>query len=211
MNVQTEVGAISRVLEKDTRDGKPFYTVVVRRTYNTSKADLWDALTSAERIPRWFSPVTGDLREGGRYQVEGNAGGTITECRKNEYFKATWEFGAQVSWIELRLTEKGAGKTELELRHGSAVEDYFWTQYGPGAVGVGWDMSFLGLALYSESGIEKPADVNSWSTSGEGKEFIEGSSLAWVEASIAAGTSADEARAAGVNTTKFYTVLPEDQ
>ena len=31
--------------------------------------DLWEALTSAERIPRWFAPVSGDLRLGGRFQV----------------------------------------------------------------------------------------------------------------------------------------------
>ena len=29
--------------------------------------DVWDACTNPERIPRWFLPVSGDLRLGGRY------------------------------------------------------------------------------------------------------------------------------------------------
>ena len=41
---------------------------------------MWDAVTSAERIPRWFLPISGDLRLGGRYQLEGNAGGEVLEC-----------------------------------------------------------------------------------------------------------------------------------
>ena len=36
-----------------------------------------DALTDPERIGRWFLPISGDFRLGGRYQFEGNAGGKI--------------------------------------------------------------------------------------------------------------------------------------
>ncbi|MGH9223767.1 MAG: hypothetical protein ACRD2W_08260 [Acidimicrobiales bacterium] len=48
--------------------------VSISRTYDTTVEDLFDACTSAERIPRWFLPVTGNLRVGGRYQLAGNAG-----------------------------------------------------------------------------------------------------------------------------------------
>lgn len=41
---------------------------------------MWDACTDPERIPRWFLPISGDLRLNGRYQLEGNAGGAITEA-----------------------------------------------------------------------------------------------------------------------------------
>ena len=41
---------------------------------------MWDACTDPERIGRWFLPVSGDLRLGGRYQLEGNAGGEILRC-----------------------------------------------------------------------------------------------------------------------------------
>ena len=34
-------------------------------TYRRRIEDVWDACTTAERIGRWFLPVTGDLRLGG--------------------------------------------------------------------------------------------------------------------------------------------------
>ena len=52
----------------------------ISAVYDTTLDDLWDACTNAERIPRWFLPVSGELRDGGRYQLEGNAGGTIERC-----------------------------------------------------------------------------------------------------------------------------------
>lgn len=51
--------------------------VSLTRTYDADVDDVWDALTNPERLPRWFSPVTGDFRVGGAYQIEGNAGGQI--------------------------------------------------------------------------------------------------------------------------------------
>ena len=52
----------------------------IAQTYPTPIEDLWDACTNAERIPRWFLPISGDLRVGGRYQLEGNASGTVQTC-----------------------------------------------------------------------------------------------------------------------------------
>ena len=57
-----------------------------------------DAVTSAERIPRWFLPVSGRLELGGRYQLEGNAGGTIRRCERPSHLGLTWELGGDVSW-----------------------------------------------------------------------------------------------------------------
>ena len=56
------------------------HTVILARTYDTTIDDLWDACTNPDRIPRWFLPISGDLRLNGRYQLEGNAGGTIERC-----------------------------------------------------------------------------------------------------------------------------------
>lgn len=75
------------------RDGQQTAIVIAGRTYATDALDLWNALTSAERLSSWFLPVTGDLRLGGRYQFQGNAGGTIEACDKPELIRATWEFG----------------------------------------------------------------------------------------------------------------------
>ena len=74
------IGAEFRDVADREWEGKAAKAVIAARVYDTDPDDLWDALTNAERIPRWFSPVTGDLKQGGRYQVQGNAGGTILRC-----------------------------------------------------------------------------------------------------------------------------------
>jgi uncharacterized protein YndB with AHSA1/START domain len=50
--------------------------VTITQVYAAPVEDVWDACTNPARIPRWFLPVSGELRLGGRYQLEGNAGGT---------------------------------------------------------------------------------------------------------------------------------------
>ena len=62
-------------------DGRDAKQIVAERTYPAPAADVWDALTNTERLPRWFAPVSGDLHLGGRYAIEGNASGTITVVR----------------------------------------------------------------------------------------------------------------------------------
>src|SRR5262245_42211669 len=110
------IGAVSRVVETRMKDGRPAKVVVASRDYDTSLQDVWDAITNAERIPRWFLPVTGDLRLGGRYQLQGNAGGEITRCEPPHSLAMTWEFGGDVSWLTVALSER-TGRTHLELEH----------------------------------------------------------------------------------------------
>ena len=74
--------------------------------------DVWDALTNPERIGRWFLPISGDYRLGGRYQLEGNAGGEIVACERPNRLQVTWVYGetavaADVSEVEVRLTPAG--------------------------------------------------------------------------------------------------------
>ena len=66
--------AVQRTVTGSERDGRPIRTVALSRTYATSVDDLWSAVTSAERIARWFLPVSGELMLGGRYQLEGMPG-----------------------------------------------------------------------------------------------------------------------------------------
>lgn len=93
------LGAMTRTVTNLERDGQPAKAVIASRVYPTDAADLWDALTRPERIKRWFAPVTGELKLGGRYQVENNAGGTITACEPAKRVVLTWEFGGTVSWV----------------------------------------------------------------------------------------------------------------
>src|SRR5258705_11788935 len=57
----------------------------------------------------------------------------------------TWEYGGEVSWVTVRLADDPDGGARLELEHVAHVGDDRWAQFGPGAVGVGWDLAFLGL------------------------------------------------------------------
>jgi uncharacterized protein YndB with AHSA1/START domain len=201
--VRREVG--DRVLEAGTAR-----VLTVSQTYAARQDELWDACTDADRIARWFMPVSGDLQVGGRYQLEGNASGTIERCDPPESFAATWEYGSEVSWIEVRLTAQDAGRTRFTLEHVAHVDDERWLEYGPGAVGVGWDLGLLGLAqhFWSTGAAVTPEEGAAWMATSEGVEFITRSSHLWGEASVAAGTDPAEARAAAERTTAFYTGAP---
>jgi uncharacterized protein YndB with AHSA1/START domain len=192
IDVVQHLGAVDReVLTIDHPDGEQ-KAVVLRRTYDTDPADLWQALTDQERIPRWFQPVTGDLQLGGRFQIEGNAGGEVVACDEPEHFAITWEFGGEVSWVDVLLTPDGDG-TRFELQHRAKVGGEHWDMFGPGAVGIGWDLSVLGLALHLESGGAQvdPVEVEAWSTGPEGVAYITGSGEAWGAAELASGVPAD--------------------
>lgn len=186
--------------------------VVLRRTYDAPVDDVWDACTNADRIPRWFLPVSGHLRLGGRYQLEGNAGGEILRCEPPELLAISWVYGetateADVSEVEVRLRPTPDGATELELVHTAVVPEQMWQEFGPGAVGVGWDLGLLGLALYLGDG-EVPADPVAWQLSAEGKDFVTRSATAWGAALEASGVDPAEAADTARRTTAFYTADP---
>jgi uncharacterized protein YndB with AHSA1/START domain len=187
-------------------------TVTISQTYNAAIDDVWDACTNPERIPRWFLPISGELRLGGRYQFQGNAGGTIERCDPPTTFAATWEFGGGVTWIEVRLTPEPSGGTRFSLEHTSMVDDAQWAEFGPGAVGVGWDTGLLGLAGHiGGEGAVDPSAAMAWLTSDEGKEFVTLSSQGWYEANIAAGAAEADAQGARDRTTAAYTAgAPEE-
>jgi uncharacterized protein YndB with AHSA1/START domain len=209
IDVAHQINAVARRVGGRTLDVGEARTVVVSQNYRAPLDDVWDACTNAERIPRWFLPVSGDLRVGGRYALEGNASGTIESCDPPNGFTATWEFGGTTTWIELRLTALGDDETRFELEHISKVDDETWAQFGPGAVGIGWELGLLGLGLHLGSGAAvSPADFAAWSASDEGKEFVTRSGRAWGEAAAAAGEDADAARSAAQRTIDAYTATP---
>lgn len=54
---------------------------------------------------------------------------------------------ANASWIEVRLTDTEDGQTRLELEQIAPDDDQTWAEFGPGAVGVGWDLALMSLEL----------------------------------------------------------------
>lgn len=202
--------AISRGLASGSRGQGETIVQTIGQTYATTVEDLWDAITNAERLPRWFGPVSGELEQGGRYQIEGNAGGTIHSCEPPQQFSATWEFGGNTSWIQVRISPGGAG-ARLELEHTAEVgeDTSFWDEYGPGATGVGWDLAFMGLGKHLATGATITGEAaQGWESTPEGLGFITESSRLWAQASVAHGTPAEAAEAARDRTTAFYTGQP---
>ena len=106
-DVESHLGSVERSVSSSERDGQPTRAVTLSRSYATTVEDLWDAMTNGERIPRWSMPISGDLELGGRYQLEGNAGGVITACERLSHFALTWVFGEDVGWVEVRFSGRG--------------------------------------------------------------------------------------------------------
>lgn len=206
-----QINAVRRTVGTRALEAGEARVVTVSQAYDADLDDVWDACTSPERIPRWFLPISGELRIHGRYQLEGNAGGTIERCDPPKSFAATWEYGGDVSWVEVRLTAEPEGGTRFEIEHTAHVDDERWAEFGPGAVGIGWDMGLMGLALHlSAAPAVDPQASAAWTASDEGRRFMTLSSEQWYEANVASGADEAGARAAADRTTAAYTGAPAD-
>ena len=211
INIDAQIAAVDRAVATEQRDGEEVRVQTLVQTYPSPLDDVWDALTSADRIGRWFLPISGELKLGGHYQLEGNAGGTVQSCEPPQggvaSYGATWEFGGGVSWITVRLEAVGADATRFELEHVapvSAVPAEMWDAYGPSATGMGWDSGLLGLSLHLTDPAARPEDPMAWQVSDEGKRFMRGLADAWAAAHQADGADPDVAAAAAEATYLMY-------
>ncbi|MFF7244350.1 SRPBCC domain-containing protein [Embleya sp. NPDC008237] len=208
---------MARALHTGEIDGEPARIQTIAQEYPAGIDDVWDATTSPERIARWFLPVSGDLRIGGRYRLTGNASGEILSCTPpsdgTAGYRVTWEFAGGVSWVRVRLTSLGPERTRFELEHTSRVADMpaeMWDTFGPGATGVGWDQGLLGLALHLgvQDGRIAPEEAEEWALSDEGKAFARAAADRWADAYIAAGADREVAARTAEATFGFYTGRP---
>jgi uncharacterized protein YndB with AHSA1/START domain len=211
IDIVREIEAVEREVGSGRIPAGEGRRIQLRRTYDSPVDDVWDALTNPERISRWFLPISGEFRLGGRYQLEGNAGGRILACDRPHAFRVTWVYGemtdeAGASEVGVRLMPVGDDSTKLELEHVAVVPDEFWAEYGPGAVGVGWEQGLLGLALHLRGG--SVGDPIAWQLSDEGRDFAAKSSQAWGVASQASGADPEAVAKAVAATTAFYAPDP---
>ena len=210
IDIVNEVDATQREVRRATIGTGEGWTIRLRRTLDAPIEDVWDALTNPERIGRWFLPISGDYRLGGHYQFTGNAGGEILTCERPNLLRVTWVYGeigdAPPSEVEIRLAPDGDEATVFEFEHTAVVPDEMWDQYGPGAVGVGWDGGLLGLTLHLRGGSVE--DPEAWQLSAEGRDFSKRSSTAWGEANRAAGADAEAVARGVANTNAFYAPDP---
>ncbi|WP_250447094.1 SRPBCC family protein [Actinotalea sp. C106] len=115
-----------------TRRGDRF-DLDFERVYATTVEDVWSAVTEPERLARWMSRYTGDLRLGGRWQGMESGGtvycsGTVTACDPPRRYVTTWEYaGEGPSAVEVTVAPHPEGAV-LSLRHTGLVD----VDYGPG-------------------------------------------------------------------------------
>lgn len=209
IDIARQIDAVQREVGEGRLAAGDAKVILLRRTYEAPIDEVWNALTTPDRISRWFLPISGDYRIGGRYQFEGNAGGEILACERPNLVRISWIFGEAdpgSSVVEVRLSPSGAEATVFELEHTAIVPDEMWSEYGPGAVGVGWEGGLLGLALHLGGG--SVGDPNAWQVSEEGRAYFTASSGAWGDASRAAGVGSETVARYVANTTQFYAPDP---
>ena len=212
IDIAREIDQVHRGVSERATPAGAGHSVRLWRELDAPIDDVWDALTNPERIGRWFLPISGDYRVGGHYQFEGNAGGEIVACERPHRLLVTWIYGetsaeAPASEVEVRLAAVDAATTRFELEHTAVVPPEMWTQFGPGAVGVGWEGGFLGLVLHLRG--EAVGDPIAWQSSAEGRDFFARSSAGWGEANLASGADPELVDQGVANTTAFYAPDPE--
>ncbi len=208
MDFNEVLGASFREVGSDERDGRPTYIVRASRSYPTTPADLWNAVSDKERVQRWFAKVTGDFNQGGRFSIEGNAEGDIVACEPPRLLALTWEFGGNTSWVKFTIEETGEGALlTLEHEHPTdAKSQAHWRQYGPGATGVGWELAMVGLDMHVSGGGASTIETGgAWAESTSGKAALRAWAEAWGKAHAKAGADAQIAMETAERTAAFYT------
>ena len=201
-----QITAVKRAVGTREVGGDDARVVTMTQSYSSTQAEVWNAITTQDRISRWLGPISGDFKLGGRYQIEGNAAGEVLECAEPNTLHITWEYGGDISWVTATLTSPSANETTLEIEHVAHVGDEDWKLFGPSAVGIGWDMMLLGLSLHLGSGASlSPEEGAAWSASTDGIRFMTRSNDSWRDANIAAGESEADATGAAKRCLDAYT------
>ena len=184
IDIPSQLEAIHREVGKRSVNDSEVIGVLLRRSYPAPIEEVWDALTDPDRIKRWFFPVSGELRAGGTFQLEGNAGGDILECSPPRLLRVT--FGGATSLVELRLSPAGDNETILELEHTVPLE---MAGSGAGAlyVGPGWDGAFMALGLFLDGVVSD--DPVAAGNSPQGLEFSRQSVHVWAAVIESSGTA----------------------
>ena len=147
----TSIGLIERSMGDRRIEQGAARTVVLKRRFESPIGEVWAAITTADRIDRFFLPVDVDAAAG-TYAFQGQAGGRILACEAPHLLRLEWlpPDRSEADQVEVRLTADGAGATWLELEHAS-IADVFHTdldgdKFSPA---IGWEgpLHYLGEYL----------------------------------------------------------------
>ena len=183
IDIAEQIGATSREVSRQHTESGETVAVTLQRRYLADPADVWEAITDPERVRRWFMPLTGDLREGGNLQLEGNASGDILKCEPPRHLMVT--FGGASSIVDVQLSGESQ-QTLLKLTHSVPIE---LAGSGAGAlyVGPGWDGALMGIAVYLAG--EVTEDLVAAANSPQIQDFNVSSIKEWVASIEASGTA----------------------
>ena len=183
IDIANQIGATSRQVAQQHTERGETVVVTLERRYAAEVADVWQAITDPDRVRRWFLPLTGDLREGGTFQLENHAGGDILTCEPPRHLVVT--FGGESSIVDVVLAGEG-DQTLLKLTHSVPIE---LAGSGAGAlyVGPGWDGALLGIAQYLAG--EVVSDPVAAANSPEVQDFNVSSIKEWIAAVEASDTA----------------------
>lgn len=169
----TSLNSVKRAMGDRTIPEGQARTAILQRRYQAAVEEVWDAITTSDRINRFFLPVTGDLREGGHFNLEGNSHGEILVCDRPRLLRLQWtpSDGRDYSdQVEVRLSPEGENATLLELEHAS-IADVFRNDPDTGCygVGIGWEAPLHFLDHYLHGNLPD-APAFEWATFDEDAE-----------------------------------------
>ncbi|GAA1484390.1 SRPBCC domain-containing protein [Brachybacterium fresconis] len=209
------VDAVRRALEIEDvgdhdADGRPLVRTTATLTTNVARspAQLWPLLTDPARLATWFGPVTGDLREGGRFAAPG-AHGAVRRVVPPHLLSLSWEQDGTVDPLLIRLDPEDDGTTSLRLRYTTLYDRARFDSVGPGLRALDWEIALLGLAAAADGWrtvcmTEVPTPTPAWLTGPEGREMLRAWSVRWAAEAVAAGVDEGTARRGERATTSAY-------
>lgn len=176
---------------------------VLSRHLPAAAEQIWSALTCPGRLAQWYTPVSGDLRGHGRFELEHIASGRILECAQPHRLVLTWEHDGVVDDVLVEVVPEGDG-CRVRLLHAAVIARESWVRFGPGADGVSWDLALLSLQRHLEGAATGAPECAVWFATEQAEVLVTAASRRWADASIEAGTPDEEARAAAERTTAYY-------
>jgi uncharacterized protein YndB with AHSA1/START domain len=111
--------------------------VRVESVYDTTPDDLWEALTTPERLARWLGDVHGDLRLGGTYAAtftsSWSGSGRVEVCDPPRHLVTRMLDGDDETVVEATLTPVAGGTLLVVEERGLPVTNL-------PAYGAGWQV-----------------------------------------------------------------------